>query len=103
MNDEVFAQLVAEDVKNKVTDSQRDYLMLPHNRERWKRALLVLSENLDNQIDNINYDKQRDVERYVALSCQEQKKPFPKTCQALNSIMDMYLHKNTIHHKVCAG
>ena len=33
----------------------------------------------------------------VALSCQEQKKPFPKTCQALNSIMDMYLHKNTIH------
>ncbi len=67
MNDEVFAQLVAEDVKNKVTDSQRDYLMLPHNRERWKRALLVLSENLDNQIDNINYDKQRDVERYVAL------------------------------------
>lgn len=67
MNDEVFAQLVAEDVKNKVTDSQRDYLMLPENRERWKRALLALAENLDNQIDNIGYDKQRDIERYVAL------------------------------------
>ena len=67
MNDEVFAQLVAEDVKNKVSESQRDYLMLPQNRERWKRALLALSENLENQIDNINYDKQRDVERYVAL------------------------------------
>ena len=67
MNDENFAQLVSEDVKNKVSESQRDYLMLPQNRERWKRALLALSENLDNQIDNINYDKQRDVERYVAL------------------------------------
>ena len=67
MNDEVFAQLVAEDVKNKVSESQRDYLMLPQNRERWKRALLALSENLENQMDNINYDKQREVERYVAL------------------------------------
>ena len=67
MNDEVFAQLVAEDVKNKVNDSQRDYLMLPENRERWKRALLALSENLANQIDNINYDKQRDVQRYIEL------------------------------------
>jgi hypothetical protein len=67
MNDEVFAQLVAEDVKNKVSDSQRDYLMLPQNRERWKRALLALAENLENQIDNINYDKQRDIQRYVEL------------------------------------
>jgi hypothetical protein len=67
MNDEVFAQLVAEDVKNKVSESQRDYLMLPQNRERWKRALLALSENLENQIDNINYDKQRDMQRYAEL------------------------------------
>ena len=67
MNDEAFAQLIAEDVKNKISDSQKDYLMLPQNRERWKRGLMALAENLSNQIDNINYDKQRDIQRYIEL------------------------------------
>lgn len=67
MNDEAFAQLIAEDVKNKISDSQKDYLMFPENRERWKRGLMALAENLNNQIDNINYDKQRDIQRYTEL------------------------------------
>lgn len=64
MNDESFAQIVAEDVKNNITDSQLDYLMLPENRARWKRSLIILIENLELQITNLKADKQSDIERY---------------------------------------
>lgn len=64
MNDEMFARLVAEDVKNRVSDMQREYLHLPQNRERWKRALVALVRNLQEQIDSIKADKELDVERY---------------------------------------
>jgi hypothetical protein len=70
MNDETFARIVAEDVKNNVTDSQREYLMLPQNRERWKFALKVLSENIDSQIKEINADKEDDNTRYSSLGVQ---------------------------------
>lgn len=64
MNDESFAQIVAEDVKNNITESQHDYLMLPENRARWKRSLIILVENLEIQIANLNADKLSDIERY---------------------------------------
>lgn len=67
MNDESFARIVAEDVKNNITDNQRDYLMLPQNRERWKRALVALIENLDGQVADIEADKAADTERYSAI------------------------------------
>ena len=70
MNDESFARIVAEDVKNNITESQRDYLMLPQNRNRWKRALTALLENLNSQIQGLEADKNDDNERYVAMGVQ---------------------------------
>lgn len=67
MNDDVFARLVAEDVKNKISHTQRKILRQPQNYDRWKRALLALLRNVDEQIDDIKYDMDSDVERYEAL------------------------------------
>jgi hypothetical protein len=64
MNDEIFSRLVADDVKNRVSDAQREYLELPQNRERWKRALVALVRNLSAQIDDIKSDKELDIDRY---------------------------------------
>jgi hypothetical protein len=67
MNDDMFARLVAEDVKNRVSDTQSEYIHLPQNRERWKRALLALVRNLDEQIADIKDDKELDSQRYADL------------------------------------
>ena len=67
MNDDAFARLVAEEVKNKVSRSQRDYLMLPDNWQRWQRALVALTNNLGSQLDRINEDERLDRERYERL------------------------------------
>ena len=48
MNDDSFARLVAEEIKNKVSDQQREYLKLPENWGRWQRAVSILLKNLDN-------------------------------------------------------
>ena len=53
MNDEMFVRLVAEDVKNRTSETQQEYLHLVENRERWKRALISLVNNLDEQIKSL--------------------------------------------------
>lgn len=67
LNDDTFARLVAEEVKNKVTPRERDILRQAENWGRWKEALLALSENLQRQIDTIEADEESDTERYSAL------------------------------------
>ncbi len=67
MNDDVFARLVAEDVKNKVSHAQRKILRQPQNHDRWKRALLALLRNVDEQINDIKHDMNDDYGRYEAL------------------------------------
>lgn len=67
MNDDAFARLVAEEVKNRVSKTQRDFLRMPDNWARWQRALIALSANLVEQIDYINADQEADSARYVAL------------------------------------
>lgn len=67
MNDDAFARIVADDVKNKIGHSQREYLELPSNRTRWKKALASLIENLDDQISDLLDDEDADRERYEAL------------------------------------
>ena len=64
MNDEIFSRLVAEEVKNRVSESQRLYLELPENQLRWKRALLALMRNLQLQIGSLANDKELDITRY---------------------------------------
>ena len=67
MLDETFARLVAEEVKNRVTDEQREYLRLPENWTRWQRALMILAENLTGQLTVLTNQEKDDTERYKAL------------------------------------
>jgi hypothetical protein len=66
-NDDTFARMVAEEVKNKVTPLERAELRLVENWDRWKRALLALSENLQRQIESIEADSESDQKRYSSL------------------------------------
>ena len=67
MNDDAFARLVAEEVKNRVSRSQKEFLNLPENWVRWQRALIALNKNLDHQINRLDDDAKSDRERYEAL------------------------------------
>lgn len=67
ISDDEFARLVSEDVKNKVSSRQRQVLLDPQNWTRWKRALVLLIENLDEQILNIEDDQRTDAERFGAM------------------------------------
>jgi hypothetical protein len=67
MTDDAFARLVAEEVKNKVSRSQRDTLMNKDNWDKWKRALMALIGSLQNQLDNIQEDEELDTARYKDL------------------------------------
>lgn len=63
LNDDAFARLVAEDVKNRVSNSQRDYLRLPENWERWQTALRLLLDNLNDQLVDIEERSSSDIAR----------------------------------------
>ena len=67
MNDDAFARLVAEEVKNNVSDAQKNYLLLPENWTRHQRALTALTENLADQISRLYQDKIVEIQRYEAL------------------------------------
>lgn len=67
LNDDEFARLVSEDVKNKVSSRQRQVLLDPSNWDRWKRALVILIENLDEQIEDINSDQEADKKRFSSM------------------------------------
>lgn len=73
MNDDAFARLVAEEVKNKVSRSQRAILLEQANWDKWKRALIALIETLHSQLDNIADDEEADKERYSRLGRDGQK------------------------------
>ena len=67
MNDDAFARLVAEEVKNNISDAQKNYLLLPENWYRWQKALKALLDNLDSQIISINHQRADEIARYEAL------------------------------------
>lgn len=67
INDDVFAGMVAEEVKNKLSSSQRQELLKPDNWTRWRDALLALVDNLEDQIESIDEDSEADKMRYEAL------------------------------------
>jgi hypothetical protein len=64
IDDITFAQMVAEEVKNKLSPIQRDLLIRPENWERWRDNLQALVDNLDDQIEDIDLDNQSDIERF---------------------------------------
>lgn len=67
MNDDAFARMVAEEVKNKLSPLHKAELMNKENWERWRSALIALSENLQNQIDAIEGDAEADEARYSSM------------------------------------
>ena len=67
LTDDAFAQLVAEEVKNKLSTGQREVLLKQSNWDKWLRALRILSENLLGQIESIQADAESDANRYAAL------------------------------------
>jgi len=67
LTDDNFARLVAEDVKNRVSTEQADYLRLPENMSRWKRSLQLLLVNLDSQLDELATKEDLEVRRYQGL------------------------------------
>ncbi len=73
MSDDSFARLVADDVKNKVTPGRRQTLHQPENWDRWKRALLALVQNLEEQLEDIDIDAESDAKRYLAMGRDGQK------------------------------
>jgi hypothetical protein len=67
MDDDAFARLVAEDVKNHISPEQREYLSLPENRDRWERALVALVDNLDGQLADLQDREDNERQRYEVL------------------------------------
>lgn len=67
MNDDAFARLIAEDVKNNISAAQKEYLQMPSNLNRWHRGLIALNRNLEEQIQSIAKDEEADIVRYINL------------------------------------
>lgn len=65
MLDHAYSTLVAEEVKNRATKTQIEYLALDY--ARWQEALLKLVANLKDQIARINVDALAAQERYEAM------------------------------------
>ena len=64
MDDQTFAKMVAEEVKNKLSPNQRKTLLLKENWGRWRMNLVVLLDNIDTQIQSTETSKKEDIERY---------------------------------------
>lgn len=67
MDDETFARIVADNVKNRSTSVQNRFLEAPENSSRWQAALGSLIKNIDEQIQEISMDAQADMDRYSSL------------------------------------
>ena len=67
INDDAFAKMVSEDVKRKISYSDKNVLMQSENWERWKDTLLILIGNLDRQIESLVVDSEADSDRYLSM------------------------------------
>jgi hypothetical protein len=67
VNDDAFARMVAEEVKNKLSPLHKSELMKEENWHLWQAALIALSENLQSQILTIESDAESDEKRYSSL------------------------------------
>jgi hypothetical protein len=67
MSDDAFARLVSEDVKNRVTTQQREYLRLPDNWGRWREALNEIASNLADQLKDLDGQERQATERFSTM------------------------------------
>lgn len=59
--------MVAEEVKNKLSPIHKQILLEKENWERWREALIALSDNLQRQIEDIEADAESDNERFSTM------------------------------------
>ena len=64
IDDETFARLVADNVKNKTSNAQNKFLELPDNNPRWQEALNSLIDTLNDQINEISHEAKESIKRY---------------------------------------
>ncbi len=57
MDQQEFDRIVSEDVKNILSSEKQDYLRLTSNLERWKKSLLKLLDNLDEQVAELTHSE----------------------------------------------
>lgn len=67
IDNQTFAKMVAEEVKNKLSPKQRMFLLEKQNWERWRQNLVALIDNLDAQITAIEESRAKDTERYSSF------------------------------------
>lgn len=67
MDNQTFAKMVAEEVKNKLSPKQRQILLDKENWERWRQNLAALLDNLDSQISTTEKSRVADIERYESF------------------------------------
>jgi hypothetical protein len=67
MENEEFAALVADEVKNKASDEDVEYLRRSDNLVRWQEALFTLLSNLNSQIEEINSAEAASSRRYKEM------------------------------------
>ena len=61
LNDDAFARIVAEDVKNTADQEHKSYLRASDVAPRWREALYALLENLNGQITGIDKEETNDL------------------------------------------
>lgn len=67
ISDDMFAYMVSEDVKNKLSPAQRATLMQKENWTKWQKCLIALIANLDEQLENLHDDEDADMKRFSEM------------------------------------
>jgi len=67
MDDQTFAKMVAEEVKNKLSPNQRKTLLLKENWERWRVNLVALLDNIKSQVESTELSREADIARYESF------------------------------------
>lgn len=67
ISDDAFAHMVSQEVKNKASAEERQFLAESQNIGRWLRALDALCAHLNEQIESCELDMESDLRRYEGM------------------------------------
>lgn len=73
VNEDTFARMVAEEVKNKLSPTHKKILLDKQNWPLWQKTLVSLSENLEEQLVDIRSDMDADRSRFEAMGVSAKK------------------------------
>lgn len=90
LNDDTFAYMVAEEVKNKLSPAQRQDLLQQENWSRWQEALLALVANLDEQIDKLDENEEADNRRFGDMNSRRMQKEIQNAYSARRTKIERF-------------